>query len=211
MSTIIIGAGGHGAVVLDTFMNRYNHGLCLDVYDDNAKRLLSKEVKGTVEDAFTETYQHDKFVIAIGNNQVRERLGLRVINEGAELIEPLIHRDASVSKQASIGKGTVVFAGAVVQTRAQIGYGVIINTGATVDHDCVIYDFAHICPGVHLAGNVKVGERTMIGIGSCVIQGVTIGPDITVGAGSVVTEDLTTPGVYVGCPARLIKERKTKC
>lgn len=212
MSTIILGAGGHGAVVYDTYVDSYRHELCLDVYDDDVGRSFIAPIKGTInDDAFTQTWQHDYFIVAIGNNEVRQKLTERVMAEGARLCTALIHPKAHVSDHASIDFGSVVFAGAVVQARAQVGKSVIINTGATVDHDCVIGDYAHICPGVNLAGNVKVGERTMIGIGSSVIQGVTIGEDIIVGAGSVVIEDLETPGVYIGAPARLIKERKFKC
>ena len=45
-----------------------------------------------------------------------------------------------------------------------------VNTGASVDHDCVIEDGSHICPGTHLAANVKVGPLSWIGIGSAVIE-----------------------------------------
>ncbi len=101
-----------------------------------------------------------------------------------------------------LGRGTVVFAGAVVQPDAVIGDHVIVNTGATVDHDCVVGDYAHLAPGVHLAGSVHVGEGAFLGIGSVVSPGVRIGRWTTLGAGAVAIRDLADGAVAVGVPAR---------
>ena len=106
-----------------------------------------------------------------------------------------------------MGAGTVVMAGAIVQPGCQIGKHVIVNTAASVDHDCQLADFSHICPGCHLAGTVSVGERTLLGTGSIVIPGIKIGADTVVGAGTVVTKDLPSEVMAVGHPARVIKQR----
>jgi acetyltransferase EpsM len=82
---------------------------------------------------------------------------------------------------------------------------VILNTSCSVDHDCVVEDFAHLAPGVRLAGNVHVGEGALLGVGSCVIPGVRIGRWATVGAGAAVIEDVPDYATVVGVPARVIK------
>jgi acetyltransferase EpsM len=67
-------------------------------------------------------------------------------------------------------------AGAVINPGVKLGENVIVNTCASVDHECVIEDGAHICPGVHLGGKVSVDghldwywttvkERVTIGAG----------------------------------------------
>ena len=53
-----------------------------------------------------------------------------------------------------------------------------------------------------MAGNVVVHDRSWIGIGACVKQGVTIGHDATVGAGATVIEDVVDGFTVVGTPAR---------
>lgn len=63
----------------------------------------------------------------------------------------------------------------------------------------------HICPGASLAGGVEVGEGSMVGIGSTVIQGVKIGKWATIGAGTVIVEDVPDFAVVVGVPGKIIK------
>ena len=83
--------------------------------------------------------------------------------------------------------------------------GAIINTSASIDHDCVIGDFAHISPNATLCGHVSVGKLSQIGAGSVIIQGVKIGKNVTVGAGSVIINDIPDNSVVVGNPGKIIK------
>lgn len=46
----------------------------------------------------------------------------------------------------------------------------------------------------------------MDGANSVILGGVTIADDIIIGAGSVVTSDLTETGTYVGAPARIVRK-----
>ena len=144
-------------------------------------------------------------IIAIGDNPLRRSVFERF--QGAAWIS-VIHPEAFVHPSVRIGDGTVVFAGAVIQTDAEIGNHAIVNTGATIDHDCVLDDFVHVAPGVHLAGCVKVGEGGFLGIGAAAIMSITIGEWTTVGAGSVVVRDLPANIVAVGNPARQVKSKE---
>ena len=49
---------------------------------------------------------------------------------------------------------------------------------------------------------VRIGDRAWIGARALILPGVTIGDDVVIGAGSVVTRDCLKPGVYVGSPAK---------
>lgn len=125
--------------------------------------------------------RQEGWIVAVGDNGLRQKEARRYCRFGIA-----IHKSAVVSPTAEIGEGTVIMAGAIVQARAKIGKHVIVNTGATVDHDCVIEDFAHIAPGVHLCGGVRIGEGALIGVGSCAVPGTTVTPWIVIPAGSVV-------------------------
>lgn len=51
---------------------------------------------------------------------------------------------------------------------------------------------------------VEIGSRVFIGMNAIITCGVTIGDDVVIGAGSVVTRDCPSGGVYAGNPAKLI-------
>ena len=58
---------------------------------------------------------------------------------------------------------------------------------------------------MNISGNIILGSRVLIGTGAQILQGLTICDDTIVGAGAVVTKNITEPGTYVGIPARRIK------
>ncbi|RBY75287.1 acyltransferase [Geodermatophilus sp. TF02-6] len=53
---------------------------------------------------------------------------------------------------------------------------------------------------------VRIGHRVWIGARAMILPGVTIGDDVIVAAGAVVTADCAPGGVYAGVPARRIRE-----
>lgn len=109
-------------------------------------------------------------VIAIGDNATRKRIAQEQPKDWGQAI----HRHAVISPTANLGPGVVVMAGAVIQPGASIGAHVIVNTLASVDHDCVVGDFAHIAPGAHLCGGVEIGEGTLVGVGVAIAPGARI-------------------------------------
>lgn len=204
-SVLVYGAGGHGKVIIDLLEQIANHEV-IGVLDDEPKltgtTFLGYPVLGGM--AWLEERHPDVgLVIAIGDNAIRRRL--------AERLQPLqldsvtaIHPSAQLGRDISIGEGTVVMAGAVVNSGAILGRHSIVNTGATIDHDCLIGHYAHICPGVHLSGQVRVDDGALVGVGASVIPNITIGEGATVGAGAAVTKDIPPRATAVGVPARII-------
>jgi sugar O-acyltransferase (sialic acid O-acetyltransferase NeuD family) len=197
---LIIGAGGHGKVAADIAgrMKRYKH---IAFLDDNASlgRVMNIEVIGRSKEAVRYLKDYDIFV-AVGSNTVREKITEELEEAGAG-IAVLIHPDAVLGEQVTVGTGTVVMAGAVINCCTSIGRGCIINTGATVDHDNVIGDYVHISPGVHTAGTVTVGKGSWLGIGSIIKNNIRITGGCTIGAGAVVVKDIMEAGTYAGVPA----------
>lgn len=203
---IIIGASGHGRVVADIAlkMNKWENIAFLDD-DEDIKVSLGLEVIGKSEDAFKHINDTDIFV-AIGNNAIREKVQEKLYIKGAS-IPVLVHPNAVIGEQVELGIGTVIMAGVVINCCTKLGRGCIINTGATLDHDNLIEDYVHISPGVNLAGTVKVGKGSWLGVGSTINNNVNITSDCKVGSGAVVVRDITEPGTYVGVPAIKIKRR----
>lgn len=200
----MIGASGHGKVVADIAKkNGYDEIFFLDD-SETVKMCGVYPVIGKSEEAL---HQECEVVVAIGNPSVRQKIQQKL--EKAEVkIATLIHPDAVIAEDVTIGIGTVVMAGAVINPNARIGKGCIINTCASVDHDCVIEDYVHVSVGAHVAGTVCVGEKTWIGAGATVSNNVNICGDCMIGAGAVVVRDIGKQGTYLGVPAR---EKHVNC
>jgi acetyltransferase EpsM len=113
-----------------------------------------------------------------------------------------VYPHSIVAGDVELGEGSLVAAGAVINPAARLGRHVIINTSASVDHECVVADGAHICPGAHLAARVSVGRCAWVGIGAVVKERVRIGDGAVVGAGAVVLRDIPGGMVAYGVPAR---------
>ena len=197
----VIGAGGHARVVIATARacGLPEPQACL--VDDGSEEerepihgipLLSLEsVVG----------QRGLFFPAVGRNEVRQRLIRQLTDQGWQAIS-ICHPRALVEKDVTIGVGTVIAMGAVVQTGACLGNGVIVNTGAIVEHDVSVGDCVHIAPGSVILGEAVIGSRALIGAGSRILPCVKIGEDAVVGAGSVVRDSVAPNTTVVGSPAR---------
>lgn len=209
MDIVILGAGGHGRVVLDIIQQARTHR-AIGFLDNNpalhGRRVDGLPVLGGI-DQLDEVRQRGVrgAVIAIGDNGVRRALGDRVEAGELELVSA-IHPSAQLASNASAGKGVVIAAGALVCAHCQIGDYAILNTGCIVDHESMIGTSVHICPGVRLAGHVVVESGAFVGIGATVVQNVRIGFEAIVGAGAVVTQDVDPMTTVVGVPARAIKD-----
>lgn len=190
---IIIGAGGHGKVVADIAAKIGYTDICFA--DDHAKgQCLGFPVLGGTAHLEAWNDGATDFVIGIGNNAVRKKIAEEYDINWVRLVHP----SAQIGLQASIGRGTVVMAGAVINACAGVGEHCIINTRAVVEHDDRIGNYVHLSPGVTLSGTVTVGECTWLGTGTSVINNVDICANVTVGVGSVVIRSIQKEGIYYG-------------
>ena len=202
MRVLILGSGGHAKVVADIVLNA-GHSVTGFLDDDQelvGRRVLGIPILGPIHTY--DVHSADRLVLGIGSNRVRRSIVEQLGDAARHLWISAIHPRATVAATVSIGNGTVVMAGAVINPDTAVGSHSIINTGATVDHDCDVADFVHVAPGCHVAGGVKVGEGSLLGVGSSVTPNRTIGTWATVGAGAVVIENVPSGETVVGVPAR---------
>lgn len=209
---LILGAGGHGAVVAECaqLMNKWSEISFLDSKWPIQKKIYEWDIIGKDDYYITKATQNDDFFVGIGNVKIRMKLIEEIKISGCNLVR-IIHPRAIVSKHATILEGSLIVGGAMVNIGTSIASGCIINTGATIDHDCIIEEGAHICPGVNLGGNVSVGKKTWIGIGAKIINGITIGANSLIGAGAVVVNDIPDNVIAVGIPAKAVTRENKKC
>lgn len=195
----LIGASGHAKVILEI----------LEILGVEIGALVDQNPEVTnllnyvVGQDFPKSYHNlqDHVIVSIGNNLIRKR----IVNSNIYNYYLAIHPKTNISSRAIIGIGTVVMAGATINTGVKICTHCIINTNASIDHDCFIADFVHISPNVALAGDVTIGEGTHVGIGACILQGLTVGKWAIIGAGAVIINNIPDYAVVVGNPGKIIK------
>jgi sugar O-acyltransferase (sialic acid O-acetyltransferase NeuD family) len=207
---VIIGAGGHAAVVADALMAC---GIKIVGFTDADPRRhgghhLGLPVLGEDERVLS-GYRQEDIMLAngiggIASTELRRNVQTDLQQAGWRFMT-VRHPSAIVSLKAQIDPGVQMLAGSIIQVGAKIGEGSIVNTGAVVEHDCEIGSFVHTAPRALLCGDVKVGPGSHVGAGAVVKQGLRLGPCTLVGAGAVVVKNFDGHGVLIGNPARPVE------
>lgn len=208
---VVIGAGGFGREVLDVLeaMNLAGRDIVITgVVDDNPsrlnlKRLTDRQVRylGPIETLDTRNYSTTKYLLGIGNPEVRRSIAKVLDNAGLTPFKA-VHPCAIVGTRSEIAEGSVICAGVSISTNVSIGRHVHLNPNVTIGHDSILEDFVSINPGAIISGDVVVKATSLVGAGSVVLERRTVGQSTTVGAAALVTKDIP-PGVTVkGIPGR---------
>ena len=136
--------------------------------------------------------------------------------EGVTVVQPVNVYGCRIGAECFIGPFVEIQRGAVVGDRCRIQSHSFICELVTIGDDCVV---AHgvmfindtFASGGPARGNkdawrsTRIGNRVSIGSNATILP-VTVCDDVVIGAGSVVTRNITTPGVYAGNPARKLRD-----
>lgn len=202
-SLIIIGAGGHAKVVLDSLLIS---GISEPIiFADDNTFLLGKKFQGfdVLCDVNQALVSENRFHVAIGDNLIRGRIFESGNYDNAVSV---FHSKSIISKSALLERGIFVAAGAIIGPNAKIGRGTIVNHSSVIDHDCNVGNYCHIAPGAILSGGVEVGSRTLIGLGAKLLPGVKVGDNSIVASGAIVLNSFPSNSRLAGVPAKLINK-----
>lgn len=143
------------------------------------------------------------------------KAGIVDVNFGKEVtvVEPVNLYGCAIGDDCFIGPFVEIQRGVVIGKRCRIQSHAFICELVTIGEDCFISHGAMFINDLFSAGGPAKGQRdlwrsTKLGNGvsigtNATILPVTICDRVVVGAGAVVTKDLTEPGVYAGNPASL--------
>ncbi len=209
----IYGAGGLGREVLELakIINSTK-----EIWEDFVF-IVDVEAPPVVNDIAVYQYEEAKdrygrnlsVVVGIGEPAVRERIFSKL--EQDEIILPsLVHPDVHIPESTSIGKGVVIQDGCFISCNAIIEDYVYVNAHAIIGHDDVLKRGCVISGFANLAGTVKVGSFSYVGMSACVIEKTAIGDYTIIGMASVVYKDIPDEAVAMGNPARPIKRNKER-
>jgi len=154
------------------------------------------------------------------NRPELHQIGIRDVEFGArvKVVEPCNLYDCKIGDDCFIGPFTEIQKGAVVGARSRVQSHALVCELVTIGEDCFIGHGVMFIKDPYESGGparrrkelwreTVIGNRVSIG-SNATIMPVRIVDDVVIGAGSVVTKDITTPGTYAGNPARLLRLRK---
>lgn len=210
---VLLGSSGHAAVIADIVARegRWRLAGVLDPERPRGSTWNGLEVLGGDGDLGALMASRDIVggIVAIGENSLRERVTRRITEQcpGFRFVAA-VHPAATVAPDVSIGGGSVIMAGAVVNPGSKVGCGCILNTRSSLDHDSIMEDFSSLAPGATTGGRVRIGRGSAIGLGALLREAAVIGESTVVGAGALVLSDLPSGVVAYGVPARVIRPRQ---
>jgi acetyltransferase-like isoleucine patch superfamily enzyme len=132
--------------------------------------------------------------------------------DGVTIVEPANCYGCTLGDKVFVGPFTEIQRDVTIGPRTRIQSHSFICSLVTIGADCFIAHgvmfindlFEHGHPAGKPEGwkGTTLGNRVSIGSNATILP-VSICDDVVIGAGAVVTKDITQPGVYVGNPARL--------
>lgn len=197
---VILGYGGHGKSLTDSIIKTGKYNIV--GYTDN-KELTGANLTYLGSDDMLEEIKSrgvNNAAIGVGylgKGRLRDKLYEKLVSLGFEL-PAIVDPSAVLANDVVLGDGTFVGKGAIINSGAKIGKMCIINSGSLVEHDCEVGDYSHIAVKACLCGEVSVDRHSFIGANATVIQGIDIGSDVIIAAGSTVIETVPDNEVYYG-------------
>jgi acetyltransferase-like isoleucine patch superfamily enzyme len=131
------------------------------------------------------------------------------------LVEPVNLYGCVIGDGSFVGPFVEIQSGVSIGKRCRIQSHAFICEFVSIGDDCFISHGSMFINDVFAIGgpaqgrrdlwrSTKIGNRVSIGTNATILP-VTIGDQVVIGAGAVVTRDITQPGIYAGNPARLLR------
>jgi acetyltransferase-like isoleucine patch superfamily enzyme len=135
--------------------------------------------------------------------------------ENVTVIQPVNLYGCSIGDQSFVGPFVEIQRDVVIGKRCRIQSHAFICELVTIGDDCFISHGAMFINDLFELGgpakgrkdlwrSTRIGSQVSVGTNATILP-VNICDRVVVGAGSVVTKDISVPGVYAGNPARLLR------
>ena len=142
-----------------------------------------------------------------------------VFGENVTIIEPVNIYSCKIGSNSFVGPFTEIQKEVIIGERCKVQSHAFICEFVTIGNNCFIGHGVMFINDLFTSGGPAMGDRnllksTFIGnncsIGSnATVLPVNICDNVVIGAGAVVTKDITKPGIYAGNPAKFIRSINT--
>lgn len=139
-------------------------------------------------------------------------------NSGRIVFRRGVHLYSDIILESGEGGNILIDEDTHIQPRCSISAyigSIIIGKRVEIAPNCAFYPYNHsIKPGESIRnqplisnGDIILEDDVWLGFGSIILERVQIGTGAVIGAGSVVTHDIPSEAIAVGCPAKIIGHR----
>ncbi len=189
-----------------------NMSTLLNMMSNNIKFFYSKNVDydfTLIHNAFCELGYATNEIISdktkIHGTVIYDVQGIKVATaEDGKKIQFVHTGGIEIEENVEIGPYSIIHIATMDMTI--IRNGVKIGAHCNIGHNNDIGENSVIAAGVLTSGSIKIGKNCWLGTGCIIRNGITICDDVLIGTGSVVIKDITKPGVYVGNPAKFLRQ-----
>ena len=147
-------------------------------------------------------------LVCAGSGTTRRALVRRLSALGVspDRYAQVVHPSVDVPDDCTVGRGSIVLAQVALTSRVRLGDHVVVMPNATLTHDDVVDDYATLCAGVTLGGNVHVRSGAYLGMNASVRERTSVGEDSVLGMGAALATDLPPGQVWAGVPAAALND-----
>ena len=216
MKIVIIGGRGNGTVITSTIEDCKKVGQnieCVGFLNDNETTINDYPVLGGIGNLDWEKLPKDYyFIYAMSNiKQAYERYKfLQKLNIPIERFCNVIHPTAVVSNQAKLGRGVVLMPFTLVSPNAIIGNHSQMYAQSFIGHDSELKEMIFVANNASIGGRIIVHNGVHIGSNSTILERLVIGEFSIIGLASNVLTNVSDFDVFVGNPAKRIKNLNSK-
>jgi acetyltransferase-like isoleucine patch superfamily enzyme len=134
--------------------------------------------------------------------------------EGVTIVEPANCYGCTLGDKVFVGPFVEIQRDVTIGARTRVQSHTFICSLVTIGEDCFIAHGVMFINDLFDEGrpsgspdgwkSTRIGNRVSIGSNATILP-VSICDGVVIGAGAVVTKDITQPGIYAGNPARLVR------
>lgn len=210
---LIIGGDGHGSLIAATI--KANREVNPD-YEWEVAGFLNDVSKDPIDEypvlggtdkinEFTEQGYYFAWGIHLIAKNRKTVEAFKRMNIPHERLATIVHHTAIIEENVVLAPGCYVGPQAIIAPRVHLGIGTMVKAGASLGHDVKCGPLCHFARGSITGSGSKIGICSDVALGSIILDHGHIGDYSMAGSGSMVTHPIPDGEIWVGLPARFLK------
>lgn len=209
---LVIGGSGHGSVIASCIKDNIAHNPSYELdfagYVNDFETIIDGyPVMGRTSDISrlaSDGYYFAWGIHLIAKNRETIEAYCRISVPKDKLVT-IIHHTAFIAESVVIEPGCFIMCNSYIGPRTYVGEGTMIKANTCIGHDVKIGRLCHVAMGATVGSYSEIGECSDVAIGATVLDKCKIGNCSMAGAGCVLTTDIPNNQIYVGIPAKYLR------